>query len=70
MNQSTKLSRNTFKNAEITQVVYNISKMTYKMDIHIDGCNISINITHNEAATLIDTLLFKSEVGTKEIFYL
>ena len=42
-------------NAEITQLVYNIITLEWRLDIHIRGCNQRVKITADEASGIISS---------------
>lgn len=43
-------------NAEITQLVYNIITLDWRLDLHIRGCNQRVKVTADEAHGIIDAI--------------
>jgi len=43
-------------NVQITQLIYDFKNLTWRLDLHIRGNTSSVEITHNEATSILDNL--------------
>ena len=63
-------------NAEVTQLVYNIITLEWRLDLHIRGCNQRVKVTADEASGIItsftqeDQTRMSIEKGEDVIYYI